>query len=328
MIDIFDMRSHDYHGLADATDFDAGRIDEERADQHFSVLGPDDTIRARCSIWWQETARVDGARCGAIGHYAAIDSHSGRELLEHASRELAARGCELAISPLDGNTWRRYRFITERGTARPFFLEPDNPDEYPRQFAQSRFRPLAHYVSEINFDILNRQPELGDVPRKMAEQGVRIEPIDASDRDEVLRGIHEVVCAAFHDTFLYTPLDLDSYLRIYAPLLDMVDPRLILVAKHDDRVVGFVFAPPDYNQHLYGETIDTIVIKTIAILPDQRYSGLGRLLIVEMLRNALDMGYTAAISALMQTTNRSQAISSDCAGPMRAYTLFARDLAA
>jgi hypothetical protein len=50
------------------------------------------------------------------------------------------------------------------------------------------------------------------------------------------------------------------------------------------------------------------------------------LLIVDMLANALEMQYTTAVSALMQTDNRSQEISSACAGPMRRYELFARSL--
>ena len=68
------------------------------------------------------------------------------------------------------------------------------------------------------------------------------------------------------------------------------------------------------------------MIKTIAILPRSELSGLGRVLIVDLLKNALEMGFTTAISALMHTDNRSQKISSDCAGPMRRYSLFAREL--
>ena len=78
-------------------------------------------------IWWRDSAQVNGTRTGTIGHYAATNESYGRSLLEHACRELAQQGCELAVGPMDGNTWRSYRFVTERGTARPFFLEPDNP---------------------------------------------------------------------------------------------------------------------------------------------------------------------------------------------------------
>ena len=109
-------------------------------------------------------------------------------------------------------------------------------------------------------------------------------------------------------------------------LIGTVDPRLMLVARHEGRVVGFVFAPPDLLQNSDPRGIDTIVIKTVAILPREKYSGLGRLLITDMLHNAQSMGYRRAISALMHTGNSSMSISADCAGPMRGYELFARCL--
>jgi len=113
---------------------------------------------------------------------------------------------------------------------------------------------------------------------------------------------------------------------MYVPLLKAVDPRLMLLARQGGEVVGFVFAPPDILQRTYQEKIDAIVIKTIAILPRRELSGLGRVLIVDMLANAVGMGFTTAISALMHAENRSQKISSDCAGPMRRYSLFGKDL--
>ena len=85
-------------------------------------------------------------------------------------------------------------------------------------------------------------------------------------------------------------------------------------------------APPDILQRNYQEAVDAIVIKTIAVLQRPGLSGLGRVLIVELLENALAMGFTTAISALMYAGNRSQAISRACAGPMRRYSLFAREL--
>ncbi len=100
----------------------------------------------------------------------------------------------------------------------------------------------------------------------------------------------------------------------------------MLVASQGDEIVGFVFSPPDVCQRKYQDNVDAIVIKTIAILPRTELSGLGRVLIVDMLENAVGMGFTTAISALMHVDNRSQKISADCAGPMRRYELFARDL--
>ncbi len=318
------LSAGDYAQIDDPTGFNPDLLSTEAADQHLAAIDSSKGLRARCSVWWRDTVPLDGERIGTIGHYAAADPQAGRAVIRRALARLRSRGCSMAIGPMNGNTWRSYRFVVERGTAKPFFLEPDNPISWPEHFTDCGFAPLSWYVSEINFDIANRQPELGSLRQKMERLGVRIAPINLDDPADDLAGIYNVVCAGFRDSFLYTPLDRESYRAIYEPLQQKIDPRLMLVAKHDERVVGFVFSPPDYLQQ--ANKIDTIVIKTFAILPSKCYSGMGRVLIVDMLQNALDMGYTTAISALMHTDNRSQKISSDCAGPMRRYALFARSL--
>jgi GNAT superfamily N-acetyltransferase len=326
MHDLFDMESSDYESVIDRTGFDPDRLDSEFVDQHFAALDRKGQIRARCSVWWRDSARLNGTPTGTIGHYAATDEKYGSAVLEQACRTLRNRGRKLAVGPMDGNTWRRYRFVTERGSAKPFFLEPDNPDTYPIQFERNGFRPLADYVSEINPAMATRQPELGNLRDKMTARGVAIDSINPASPEADLDGIYDVVCESFRDAFMYTPLDLESYRDLYVPLLRQVDPRLMLVARQGDEVVGFIFAPPDLLQRSYQDSVDTIVIKTIAILPRKDLSGLGRVLIVDLLRNAIEMGFTTAISALMHVENRSQKISADCAGPMRRYALFAREL--
>lgn len=326
MTNIFDMQFSDYDDIADQTGFAPQRLQVEQADQHFAALDKNQQVRARCSIWWRDTVKVNGSSTGAIGHYAATDADYGEAVLQHACRELKRRRCAIAVGPLDGNTWRSYRFVTQRGDAKPFFLEPDNPDEWPQHFGNVGFSTLSHYASEINPDIANRQPELGSLREKFGDLGVQIDPVDVDNPVDDMAGIYRVVCESFRNAFLYTPLNIDSYASIYEPMLTQVDPRLMLVAKHAGEVVGFILAPPDFLQLSYQHTMDAIVIKTVAVLPRKEYSGLGRVLIVDLLKNAIDMGFTTAISALMQTENRSQKISSDCAGPMRAYEVFAKKL--
>src|SRR2546423_463105 len=105
---------------------------------------------ARCSLWWEGTPAYQAHRLGYIGHYAVTDPRAAPQILALACDRLAARGCTLAVGPMDGNTWQRYRFLTERGSEPPFFLEPDNPDEWPRQWAEHGFTPLAEYYSALN----------------------------------------------------------------------------------------------------------------------------------------------------------------------------------
>ena len=323
---IREFNARDYAEVSDPTGFEPTLLSAECCDQHFAAVDSTMNIRARCSVWWRETPALRGERVGAIGHYAATDSAAGRAVIRQALARLRAQGCSTAVGPMNGNSWRSYRFVVERGSAQPFFLEPNNPASWPVDFTECGFDPVSWYVSELNPDIAKRQPEIGTLRQKMARLRVTITPINTDDPGHEMDGIYDVVCESFKDSFLYTPLDRHSYRTIYAPLLRKLDPRLVLIAKHNERVVGFIFAPPDYLQDSGSDAIDTIVIKTVAILPDNRYSGLGRLLIVNLLQNAVDLGYSKAISALMYSGNQSQKISKDCAGTMRRYALFAKSL--
>ena len=95
-----------------------------RPDAHIIVFGAGDRLGARCSLWWTGPPPLEHHRLGVIGHYAADDDGAARRLLDAAAGRLAEAGCTLAVGPMDGNTWRRYRFIVERGAEPPFFLEP------------------------------------------------------------------------------------------------------------------------------------------------------------------------------------------------------------
>src|SRR5260370_142723 len=116
-------------------------------------------------------------RVGLIGHYAACEAEAAMFLLQLACKELARQGCTLAVGPMDGNTWQRYRLLTERGSEPPFFLEPDNPDEWPGQFTAAGFTPLATYCSALNSDLTAEDPRTADLARRVADLGITVHPL-------------------------------------------------------------------------------------------------------------------------------------------------------
>src|SRR6185503_18009292 len=120
-------------------------------DAHIVVMR-DGVVVARTSLWWNRTPAMSGERPGIVGHFAAIDEAAAKELLDAACHDLKRRECSICVGPMDGNTWRRYRLLTERGPEPPFFLEPDNPDAWPKFFQAASFEPLATYFSAINSD--------------------------------------------------------------------------------------------------------------------------------------------------------------------------------
>jgi predicted N-acetyltransferase YhbS len=284
-------------------------------------------VVARCSLWWNETPPYADQRLGLIGHYAATTGESAAPLLHLACDQFATHGCTLAVGPMDGNTWQRYRLLTERGTEPPFFLEPDNPDDWPVHFTDNGFTALAHYFSALNSNLEVSDSRTADVARKVAEIGIVVRPLRLEQFEDELRRIHALSLASFGSNFLYTPIAEEEFVAQYRGIRPYILPELILLAELRDQPVGYVFSIPDLLKKKRGRPIDTVIVKTLAVHPEHGGVGLGGLLVARCQEVARQLGYTRAIHALMHETNKSHRISSHTATPIRRYTLYAKPLA-
>ena len=284
-------------------------------------------LRARCSLWWTEAPPVDGETLGVVGHFGASDAEAARALLDAACVELARRGCTLAAGPMDGNSWRRYRLVTDVGDEPPFFLEPTNPPAWPAWWEDAGWAPLAHYFSALNEDLTVRDPRAERVAERLASIGVTIRPLEPARFEAELDAIYDVSAVSFRDNYLYTPLAREEFVAQYAKVQPLVVPELALVAEHEGRAVGFGFSLPDAAERMRGAPVRTVIIKTLAILPERRlYGGLGSLITDRTQATAHALGFTRAIHALMHESNASLAISGRTARRIRRYALFGRRL--
>jgi predicted N-acetyltransferase YhbS len=288
-------------------------------------------VRGRCSCWWSTGHVHDGERVGVIGHYSAETADAGARVLTDACAQLAARGCTIVVGPMDGNTWRSYRLVIERGSEPPFFLEPDTPDAWVSHFAAAGFETLATYSSALARDLTRRDPRLDALASRLAARNIVIRPLDLSHADDDLRRIFALSTIAFKDNFLYTPIDEAEFMEQNRRLLPAVRPELVLLAEQrggaDAELVAFLFAVPDILQQKRGQTPDTIIIKTVAVRPGLGQAGLGSLLVAEVQQRAAALGYTRAVHALMHEQNVSRNISRRYAETIRRYALFAKWLA-
>jgi GNAT superfamily N-acetyltransferase len=280
----------------------------------------------RCSLWWSRTPPWSGHRLGAIGHYAVRDNAAARALLRHACEQLRAHGCTLAVAPMDGTTWRRYRFVVERGSEPAFFLEPDNPDGWPADFLAEGFAPRAWYASALNPDLTREDSRAEDAVANLAGRGIRIRALDPGTMERELHRIYELSAISFRNNFLYSRIAEEEFTDQYRQILPHVRHEMVLLAEEDGELVGFLFALPDLLQARRGERVGTIIFKTIAVLPARSHAGLGSLLVDRGHAVARDLGYRRVIHALMLEENNSRNISSRTARKMRRYALFARSL--
>lgn len=305
----------------------ASELQRDGADLYLAVER-DRRLAARCSLWWSKVPPLEAARAGYIGHYAAADDRAAETLLESACRQLAKHRCAIAIGPIDGSTWREYRFVVERGGEPPFFLEPDNPDEWPAQFVRCGFTILARYTSALTEALDRVDDRVHRALDRLAAGGVRVRAFDRGRPEADLGSIYDVSVDSFSRNFLYTPICRDEFLSQYRPILPYVEAELVMLAEHEDRPVGFLFAIPDLLRPPGpGPVRDTIIIKTVAVRHGRAQVGLGSVLVARAHAIARALGYRRAIHALMHERNMSRNISARYAQTIRRYALFARHLA-
>jgi GNAT superfamily N-acetyltransferase len=296
------------------------------ADAHCVVIGDCARVTARCSLWWRSAPRHLSRRVGVIGHYVAHTAEAAAALLATAGRRLAEQGCSLAVGPMDGNTWRRYRLITERGPEPIFFLEPDHPHAAAAHFTRNGFAAMATYFSSLSPDLNQHDPKAAQAAARLREKGIGIRSLDRDAFVDELRRIHSLSLESFRDNFLYTPIGEAEFLAMYLPLQPCIDPRLVVIAEHDGLPVGFMVGIPDLLQARAGRRIDTVILKTLAVHPDYGGLGIGRLLVAACQERARHLGYRRAISALIREDNMSVKLVPPGSYRIRRYTLFGKEL--
>jgi GNAT superfamily N-acetyltransferase len=279
---------------------------------------------ARCRIFWGATPAIDGERSGLIGNYESADAPEASAILDLACQHLRDRGVTLALGPMDGSTWRRYRWVAEGADQRPpYFLEPTNPAFYIHRWQQAGFAPFAWYNSAFCPEIPAEDPRAERVWARLEAQGFRLRPVDLARWDEELAALYRFSLEAFADNFLYTPVCEAEFRAQYTAVKPYVHPGLVWVVEREGAICAFLFAIPD---HLEAQRGQTLIIKTVASHPRFRRQGLGSILTWHAHRTGRQLGFTQAIHALMYEENESTRISGRHAEVFRRYALYSRSL--
>lgn len=302
--------------------FDARLLASRQVDEHLS----DENGENHCSLWWSVVPGIPDERPGVIGHFASTGLEEALPLLEAALGRLRAAGCTIAVGPMDGNTWRRYRVLTERGDEPPFFLEPDNPDWWSDAFLLSGFSALATYTSSLVDDLSRRDLRTQRAFERLEGEGIQIRNLHPDHFEDDLRRIYAVSVVSFTGNFLYTPISESSFVAQYLPYRDKIRPEFVYIAEDQGEPVGYLFAIPDYAEAQRGLPVRTLIGKTLASVPGRRYGGLGVVLTDLLHQRAQDMGFHRVIHALQYEGNSVRNMSEFFGRVMRRYTLYSRRL--
>jgi L-amino acid N-acyltransferase YncA len=274
-------------------------------------------LMARASLWNPDPST---SLSGYIGHFHAESAEAAEAILEVACTRLKAAGARSVIGPINGNTWRSYRFVVEGSDEAAFFMEPSNPASWPDYFRAAGFRERAHYFSAISGELGSEDPELQSAKERLQNSGLSIRSLDLSRVLEELELIYQLSLECFKDNFLYSPIERDEFLSMYGKIVPALRAELVLIAERKGEPIGYVFGVPDLAVR------ERMIVKTVAVCPGRANMGLGRLLVSECQLAAVRLGFRRAIHALMHESNASLNLSARYARKFRRYALFSREL--
>jgi hypothetical protein len=286
------------------------------------LLVSGNTVHARCSVWLNSLPDTGQGRPSAIGHFEASDRATGQQLLRETVRGIQNIHEGPIIGPIDGNTWRKYRLVTESSGRPPFFLEPTHPALHVQAWTGAGFKPLAEFHSARMPPKAEWDPRLARVKPRLESAGVRIRQLDPDDYEAELRRLYSVARISFAENLLYTPIREEEFIALYLPLRDHVNPDFIWLAERGAKCVGFCFCLPDLLQAQAGEKVDSLIVKTLATLPDRKFAGLGLWLTQLAHQKAAQIGFSSVIHALMHPGSRIKHFGKDSMEIFRRYTLY------
>jgi GNAT superfamily N-acetyltransferase len=272
---------------------------------------------------YQQLGRAEGLRAGsgrvlasvnpAHGAVGALGDLTGdQQTIAAGEQWLRDQGCVAAQAPLEQATWFPYRACLGPFDEPPFFAEPTAS---PMPWMQAGYRPVAHYTSAL---CDNRTAARYGESKRPA--GYRLERM--GDWDTTLPLLHDLATRSFQDAYAYSPISLPLMQALYAPVRPHLVPELVLLAYQGDTPVGFVFGIPDLLVPNRGR----FLVKTLAVLPEHRRTGLGAWLVGAQHAIAQGLGFTHGVHALMWSGSRSQSISAHGGRVFRRYALYLKEL--
>jgi hypothetical protein len=253
-------------------------------------------------------------KSAAIGRIRFDSVVAGNRLLSDVAERMKAEGFGALLGPMDGDTWHSYRLVSESDGSAPFLMEPTSGPHDLAAFATAGFEPVSRYVSAraLLRNTITEEP--------VSMPGVIVANWDGKDAEGLIQKLFAMSGTAFRNNRFFKPIDLESFLDLYRPIMPFVDPQHVFFARRGEQLVGFLFGMPD---RIAPDGKPAAILKTYA----SALRGVGHLLADTYHRRAIEMGFTDVIHALMHEDNVSRGSSEKHKATIfRRYALTARKL--
>lgn len=280
-------------------------------------------------------------RRGFFGFFECVDDQPVADgLLEAARAWLAEQGLLLVRGPTSPSMHYGLGVLIEGFGSPPTFMMAYNPPYYARLLETYGFRKTHDlYAYEGHVDMLPKvAAKLGPIAEQIKQHcHVTIRPFDRSRFLEDVRTFLDIYNRSLVATWGFVPMTASEIQHMAKGLRYLIVPELALAAEIDGRVIGAVFALPDYNPRIkaidgrlfpFGfirllwnkRNIKRLRLISTNVLPEYQLSGVGLVLHAGLVPKALEWGVQEAEFSWVLESNDLSRGSLEKAGAKRTKT--------
>lgn len=322
-----DARIESHHRLQSAIYGWSAGTHFSLASEYHALSKSDGQPLAFASTTFPANIENDRNKTGFVGHFEALRSDVGKEMLEHCRRYLRNLGAGRIVGPINTSTWGPYRFARavpgDYGDFKPvpFLSEPVSQDFYEAIFETSGFRICSSYESRFT-ETTAEYAKASLLPERIARVPLTFSHLQMKDFDRVLKDLYQLSLEGFRENAFFSPISWIDFDAMYQRMKPMIDPSLVLLAYDESqRMQGFMFAFMDPFSKAVHQS--SVIFKTILTSKEYRGTGLGPYLCERIRAVALSKGARFTIHALMHDSNTSLHLSKEYSGRcFRKYVLY------
>lgn len=289
---------------------------------HGAVVFKNNEPAARACFYHNPQLYYNNGECLLIGNFESVQDNAVVQcLFEHAADIARRHNLSFIMGPMNGSTWDDYRLPLDN-KAPLFFTEHPTPHYYNDLFTENGFSAIGQYVSCLSTDFVFDTVALQQIGQQIQEAGMQMRTLRLNDFETELKRIYALCSVGFQNSFLYTAIPEQEFIKRYERLKSFIDPTFALLAEDAEGALqGLYLCLPD----LYSSGQKRLIIKTIVKHPECSHKGLMAWMGAEIYRRAQAQNYQAIIHAFMHDAARSNRLSQYFGGSVyRRYALYGK----
>ena len=219
---------------------------------------------------------------------------------------------EKILGPINGTIWHQYRFIDKEVYQKTFPSEPITKTYYADFFKSKKpvLQEEYHSAFRTNFDVIMHHTKASY--ENVLKNDIVLEKVEDFNI-ELLKVLFAFSKQIFSKNWGFVPLNFNEFIELYNT--DKVTNYIgsVHLAKFNSQIIGFC---------LNIDTEDSLIMKTIAVMPEYQQKGVASALVYTIHNDAKQNKKEYVIYPLINKKNKIQYFPKDEVTIMREYVAF------